>query len=723
MPGVPPALARAASALVPLAAAGLLFLERVPAAPSADVTATLALAPAVLALLTVSAPVLYARAISRPAPPASAALVSSAVLAVLLVVIARTGGSHSAVLFAPHAVAAVGGAVLRPRTLSYWVPGCVGGLSGALFVAGAPVSALVIQSLLFLGFSSLGRAVLFGAVQAANARADARVDAELLRWVDDARLFRVLGAQADDDDGEAGDKRAIASTEAVRDGAYRLLRLGAYALGPDAASLYLVDALGESLVLQEQWVTTDEEHETRMPMKSGPLSLALKKKRAQRLCDPQGEGLGPHRAGDVRALLVVPLLERDQAIGVLCFDRSTARPFSEEDERCALALADEVAQAMRAERLLYALDSERRESQRVFAAARSFGGVVKKDEAVKVALKCASRMGPVAAAVFAEIVKVSGRERIVVRGAVGEGAERFAKTVLTQREGVPIDPETWVGRAVQQGTMLPHTPLTLTGQKRGVIESDDGRAAGFGDLRVIPLFAQGERVGVLIVAAPEGARLARAHLDSIGVIADLTGVAFAGAGHYETLERAATTDGLTGLYNRRTLNERLEEALLRAERAGNPLSLVLADVDHFKSVNDTYGHQVGDDVLVGVARTFLRCARVTDVVARYGGEEFVLVLENTDASGAAHLAERIRRSIAAQRFDTDLGPLEVTSSFGVASLSDHAEDAEGLLKAADDALYRAKEKGRNRVVIAPSRERREDDQQASDGHDAPSGAA
>ena len=83
------------------------------------------------------------------------------------------------------------------------------------------------------------------------------------------------------------------------------------------------------------------------------------------------------------------------------------------------------------------------------------------------------------------------------------------------------------------------------------------------------------------------------------------------------------------------------------------------------------------------------------------------MLENTDTSGAAHLAERIRRSIGAQRFDTDRGPLEVTSSFGVASLSDHADNAEGVLKAADDALYRAKEKGRNRVVIAPSKERRE----------------
>jgi diguanylate cyclase (GGDEF)-like protein len=176
----------------------------------------------------------------------------------------------------------------------------------------------------------------------------------------------------------------------------------------------------------------------------------------------------------------------------------------------------------------------------------------------------------------------------------------------------------------------------------------------------------------------------------------------------QALHEKATRDPLTGVANRAEFDRVHEQFVAAHVERGLPCSLIITDIDHFKSVNDTYGHQVGDDVLVGVARTFLRCARVTDVVARYGGEEFVLVLEHTDTSGAAHLAERIRRSIGAQRYDTDLGPLEVTASFGVASLTDHADDAGGLLKAADDALYRAKEKGRNRVVIAPVRDRAEE---------------
>jgi diguanylate cyclase (GGDEF)-like protein len=693
-------------ALCPLIAAAALLAPRA-GLPLSGTPASLAgLFACGLAALLALAPWAYARATSRPSALPSATILVGAATGALLVVIASTGGARSPLLFAPHAVAAIAGAVLRPRALSAVVPAGLLGFAGALFAGGAQPGVLVVQALLFAGFASLGRALVFSAIQAAGARADARVDAELLRWVDDARLFRVLGARSETGDDES--KRTIAATESVREGTYRLLRLGAHALEPDASALYLLDPGGEQLVLKEQHVAGDDEHRARLAVKGSVLSLALKKRRAQRLCDPQGEGLSPHREGPVRALLCVPLIDREQAIGVLTFDRSTARPFDEADERTALALADEVAQAMRGERVLVALDAERRENQRVFAAARAFGGVVKKEEAVKVALKCARKIAPVRAAAFVEIVKISSRERIVVRAAAGDGGEIFGGTRVTQREGAPIDPETWVGRAIQQGAMLPHVPLAVAGKTRGVIEADDGRAADFGDLRVFPLFAQGERTGALIVAANEGARFSRSILDSLGVVADMAGVAFAGAGYYETLEKAATTDGLTGLYNRRTLNERLSDAIARAERTGNPLSLVLADVDHFKSVNDTYGHQVGDDVLVGVARTFLRCARVTDVVARYGGEEFCLVLESTDSAGAAHLAERIRRSIAAMRFDTDLGPLEVTSSFGVSALADHAETAEGLLKAADESLYRAKEKGRNRVVIAPSADAQQD---------------
>ncbi|GIE93952.1 GGDEF domain-containing protein [Paractinoplanes rishiriensis] len=156
----------------------------------------------------------------------------------------------------------------------------------------------------------------------------------------------------------------------------------------------------------------------------------------------------------------------------------------------------------------------------------------------------------------------------------------------------------------------------------------------------------------------------------------------------------AVRDGLTGVYNRRHLTAVLDEAV-----AGPDLSVVLIDVDHFKIVNDRYGHAVGDQVLVRVAEELAGAVRETDTVARYGGEEFVVVLPGTDALTAADRADRWRARCAAVAVDTPLGPLTVTFSAGVAELSagDRPDD---LLRHADEALYRAKRAGRDRVVVA-----------------------
>lgn len=161
----------------------------------------------------------------------------------------------------------------------------------------------------------------------------------------------------------------------------------------------------------------------------------------------------------------------------------------------------------------------------------------------------------------------------------------------------------------------------------------------------------------------------------------------------------ARTDALTGIPNRRYLFELGERELSRARRFGHPLSALMLDMDHFNRVNDTHGHAQGDRVLQAVAQCCLLQIRDIDIVGRYGGEEFVILLIETDASGARSLAERIRGSVAQIVLPTAQVPIRITASVGIAQLGEGDSDLDRLLGRADQALYAAKLAGRNRVEV------------------------
>ena len=164
------------------------------------------------------------------------------------------------------------------------------------------------------------------------------------------------------------------------------------------------------------------------------------------------------------------------------------------------------------------------------------------------------------------------------------------------------------------------------------------------------------------------------------------------------LREQAVRDGLTGLYNRRYLDETLEREVARARREGNPLSLVMMDIDHFKNVNDTYGHQVGDEVLRLLSATLLADIRTEDVACRYGGEEFLILLPNMPLAAALERAESWRSEVAALQVRHGGFQLQFTVSLGVASYPEHGKTPDELTRCADQALYRAKAEGRNRVL-------------------------
>lgn len=215
----------------------------------------------------------------------------------------------------------------------------------------------------------------------------------------------------------------------------------------------------------------------------------------------------------------------------------------------------------------------------------------------------------------------------------------------------------------------------------------------------IPLTAQGNTFGVLHIgfeARDEREKEARSQYAAN--VADQLSISFANLTLRESLHQQSVRDPLTGLYNRRYLEETIERELGRSAREKRPLSVIMLDLDYFKDINDEYGHTVGDKVLVKVAELLNHNIRGEDLICRFGGEEFTIIMPNAGSDAAADRAEELRQAISGCQIDCgeDIF-LQVTASFGVATFPEDGEGS-GLLTSADDALYQAKETGRNRIV-------------------------
>jgi diguanylate cyclase (GGDEF)-like protein len=222
-----------------------------------------------------------------------------------------------------------------------------------------------------------------------------------------------------------------------------------------------------------------------------------------------------------------------------------------------------------------------------------------------------------------------------------------------------------------------------------------------GRVTLFPLRAKQELLGVVIVATETAADTTGREL--VETLVGHTALTINNAAMMEQVELLAITDGLTGVYNRRYFNSRLETELQRSLRFTHAVSLIIMDIDYFKSVNDVLGHLGGDTVLKQLASLLLEKVRKVDIVARYGGEEFAIILPETSANNAAYVAEKIRSWIEEFPF-TDQERLphrNITASLGVASFPVHAHSLEELIHQADESLYRAKQAGRNQVGGLP----------------------
>lgn len=215
----------------------------------------------------------------------------------------------------------------------------------------------------------------------------------------------------------------------------------------------------------------------------------------------------------------------------------------------------------------------------------------------------------------------------------------------------------------------------------------------------VPLIYGDEHIGMLVFLSNKVGAFNPYQKELLSILGTQGSMAIANAKAHAEIEKMATTDGLTGLFNHRRFQERLSEEFKRLERFSEPLSLLLIDIDYFKKVNDTYGHPAGDKILQGVADILRNTIRDIDIAARYGGEEFAAILLNTETTGAKNMAERLRKTTAETVFKVDGKPLNITISIGIANTLGPSGGKEDLIEKADQALYHAKNKGRNRFVL------------------------
>ncbi len=214
----------------------------------------------------------------------------------------------------------------------------------------------------------------------------------------------------------------------------------------------------------------------------------------------------------------------------------------------------------------------------------------------------------------------------------------------------------------------------------------------------LPLVSFGENIGLLVCSTTRERDFMNNDIQALESVADILATATQNARYVDRVRQLAYRDGLTGVFNRRYFESRLVDEITRAARYGGGVSVLMVDIDHFKKINDDFGHMLGDDVLRLASAIFVRNLRKVDVVCRYGGEEFAVVLPATQGASAAAVASKLRRAVGNNHFPGV--PYPVTVSIGVSEFPTNGITRDDIVRAADTALYEAKESGRNRVCLA-----------------------
>ncbi|MEN8142040.1 MAG: sensor domain-containing diguanylate cyclase [Thermodesulfobacteriota bacterium] len=401
-----------------------------------------------------------------------------------------------------------------------------------------------------------------------------------------------------------------------------------------------------------------------------------------------------HKKEGVGAVLAIriPFDEKDsrdndkQRTGILCADRSSESPWSEREKQVLRLAASKIGLEIRGGRLLLNLDRERSAIHRLCLAFRELNSVLNLETIFDASVRALMAQAPVDALALC----LREEEQFQVVRVMGDEFQGLADQYFPVSDGL-------VGQAMKTGRSLPVGGRYLS---PAPIFSDQKNFTTFQSLLVIPLPDKNNPSGgCLVLASAKPNLFTRSRQQILELIATQIAIKLELGRAHEQLGKMATTDGLTGLANHRAFQHGYDVMLDRAKRTDTPLCLLMGDLDHFKKVNDNFGHPFGDHVLQKVAAVLAETVRTVDLAARYGGEEFALLLENCDADGGHVLAERIRNKIENLNLVCQEKPLTVTISIGISVFPENGSEKSVLIDRADKSLYKAKKTGRNQTVV------------------------
>jgi diguanylate cyclase (GGDEF)-like protein len=397
----------------------------------------------------------------------------------------------------------------------------------------------------------------------------------------------------------------------------------------------------------------------------------------------------------VRALTAIPVLEGETLRGILAIDRLENRPFREDEEETGAQAARFCLRAIQNERVFLQLERAKVEQGKLYRAAQSLGSALSEQDVVEAGVKAAREIASFDLAAVTIFDEATRSHEVVAASRLGGSTSSDGK--IDDLVGIRFGHNTGLVSMVVQN----RCPLPYRGEydaSHQVVLSKRLPWPALPSLLVLPLVLHDRALGTLILGARRRHAFGDPVRPTLEVLASHLAVSLSNARMVQKLETMATTDGLTGLLNKRAMLESAAQKIAAAARFDRKLAVLMTDIDHFKKVNDTYGHDVGDVVIRGLADILKRQKRTTDIVARFGGEEFVALCEQTDEKGAMLLAERIREELQKTSFRTPQGTLNVTCSVGVATFPEAGKDWEALFKCADEALYVSKRSGRNRCT-------------------------